>query len=77
MFGMFLLVQLCNIATEGLWRSNLASIIVSVQHTSLRVHQASGGQILFKITVVDFLKSLIYHISMYAYVYLNPLSAIM
>ncbi|PWA73146.1 Peroxisome biogenesis factor 10 [Artemisia annua] len=43
MLGMFLLVQLCNIAAEGLRRSNLASIIVSVQHTSLRVHQASGG----------------------------------
>ncbi|PWA83778.1 Peroxisome biogenesis factor 10 [Artemisia annua] len=28
MLGMFLLVQLCNIAAEGLRRSNLASIIV-------------------------------------------------
>lgn len=41
--GMFLLVQLCIIAAEGLRRSNLASITASVQHTSLRVHQASGG----------------------------------
>ncbi|KAI3711846.1 hypothetical protein L1987_70394 [Smallanthus sonchifolius] len=42
--GMFLLVQLCIIVAEGLRRSNLASITASVQHTSLRVHQASGGQ---------------------------------
>nr|XP_043624527.1 peroxisome biogenesis factor 10 [Erigeron canadensis] len=42
--GMFLLVQLCIIAAEGLRRSNLASITSSVQHTSLRVHQASGGR---------------------------------
>ncbi|KAI3814793.1 hypothetical protein L1987_14437 [Smallanthus sonchifolius] len=42
--GMFLLVQLCIIVAEGLRRSNLASITASVQHTSLRVHQASGGR---------------------------------
>ncbi|GJS28530.1 peroxisome biogenesis factor 10 [Tanacetum coccineum] len=42
--GMFLLVQLCIIAAEGLRRSNLASITASVQHASLRVHQASGGR---------------------------------
>ncbi|XP_071742066.1 peroxisome biogenesis factor 10 [Rutidosis leptorrhynchoides] len=42
--GMFLLVQLCIIAAEGLRRSNLASITTSVQNTSLRVHQASGGR---------------------------------
>ncbi|XP_024979514.1 peroxisome biogenesis factor 10 isoform X2 [Cynara cardunculus var. scolymus] len=42
--GMFLLVQLCIIAAEGLRRSNLSSITSSVQHTSLRVHQASAGR---------------------------------
>ncbi|KAK9060602.1 hypothetical protein SSX86_021308 [Deinandra increscens subsp. villosa] len=42
--GMFLLVQLCIIVAEGLRRSNLASITASTQHTSLRVHQASGGR---------------------------------
>lgn len=42
--GMFLLVQLCIIAAEGLRRSNLASITSSVQHTSLRVHQASSAR---------------------------------
>ncbi|KAL8242843.1 hypothetical protein R6Q59_013145 [Mikania micrantha] len=42
--GMFLLVQLCIIVAEGLRRSNLASMTASVQHTSLRVHQASGGR---------------------------------
>ncbi|PWA69451.1 peroxin 10 [Artemisia annua] len=42
--GMFLLVQFCIIAAEGSRRSNLASITASVQHTSLRVHQASGGR---------------------------------
>ncbi|KAL8223539.1 hypothetical protein R6Q57_019014 [Mikania cordata] len=42
--GMFLLVQLCIIVAEGLRRSNLASMAASVQHTSLRVHQASGGR---------------------------------
>ncbi|XP_076936881.1 peroxisome biogenesis factor 10-like [Bidens hawaiensis] len=42
--GMFLLVQLCVIVAEGLRRSNLASITASVQHSSLRVHQASAGR---------------------------------
>lgn len=42
--GMFLLVQLCIIAAEGLRRSNLSSITSSIQHTSLRVHQASAGR---------------------------------
>ncbi|KAD2394121.1 hypothetical protein E3N88_41098 [Mikania micrantha] len=35
---------LCIIVAEGLRRSNLASMTASVQHTSLRVHQASGGR---------------------------------
>lgn len=42
--GMFLLVQLCVIAAEGLRRSNLASITSSVQQTSLSLHQASAGR---------------------------------
>ncbi|KAI7757387.1 hypothetical protein M8C21_001916 [Ambrosia artemisiifolia] len=35
---------LCIIVAEGLRRSSLASITSSVQHTSLQVHQASGGR---------------------------------
>ncbi|KAL4590170.1 hypothetical protein LXL04_003093 [Taraxacum kok-saghyz] len=42
--GMFLLVQLCIIAAEGLRRSNLASITSSVQHASLSLHQSSSGR---------------------------------
>lgn len=42
--GVFLLIQLCIIAVEGLRRSNLSSIASSVQRTSLGPHQTSTGQ---------------------------------
>lgn len=41
--GVFLLIQLCIIAAEGLRRSNLSSIASSVHHTSLGSQQASAG----------------------------------
>ncbi|XP_024022697.1 peroxisome biogenesis factor 10 [Morus notabilis] len=41
--GVFLLIQLCIIAAEGLRRSNLSSIARSVHQTSLGPHQASTG----------------------------------
>ncbi|XP_065849048.1 peroxisome biogenesis factor 10 isoform X1 [Euphorbia lathyris] len=40
--GVFLLIQLCVIAAEGLRRSNLSSIASSVQQTSWQPHQISG-----------------------------------
>ncbi|CAK7352814.1 unnamed protein product [Dovyalis caffra] len=40
--GVFLLIQLCIIAAEGLRRSNLSSIANSVHHTSLQSHQTAG-----------------------------------
>lgn len=42
--GVFLLIQLCIIAAEGLRRSNLSSITSSVHHTSLGFQQASTGR---------------------------------
>ncbi|XP_077230010.1 peroxin 10 isoform X1 [Tasmannia lanceolata] len=42
--GVFLLIQLCVIAAEGLRRSNLSSIASSVHHASLGTHQASTGR---------------------------------
>lgn len=41
--GVFLLIQLCIIAAEGLRRTNLSSIASSVHQTSLGTHQASAG----------------------------------
>lgn len=41
--GVFLLIQLCIIAAEGLWRSNLSSIASSVHQTSFGTHQISTG----------------------------------
>lgn len=41
--GVFLLIQLCVIAAEGLRRSNLSSIASSVHPTSLGSHQTSTG----------------------------------
>ncbi|XP_012077213.1 peroxisome biogenesis factor 10 isoform X2 [Jatropha curcas] len=40
--GVFLLIQLCIIAAEGLRRSNITSIASSVQQTSLEPHQTAG-----------------------------------
>eukprot|EP00257_Ricinus_communis_P015038 XP_015572873.1 peroxisome biogenesis factor 10 [Ricinus communis] len=40
--GVFLLIQLCVIAAEGLRRSNLSSLASSVHQTSLEPHQSSG-----------------------------------
>lgn len=42
--GVFLLIQLCIIAAEGLRRTNLSSISSSVHQTSLGTHQASAGR---------------------------------
>uniref|UniRef100_A0A5B7B3S9 RING-type E3 ubiquitin transferase n=2 Tax=Davidia involucrata TaxID=16924 RepID=A0A5B7B3S9_DAVIN len=42
--GVFLLIQLCIIAAEGLRRSNLSSIASSVHPTSLGTHQTSAGR---------------------------------
>ncbi|XP_010529041.1 PREDICTED: peroxisome biogenesis factor 10 isoform X3 [Tarenaya hassleriana] len=42
--GIFLLIQLCILAAEGLRRSNLSSISSSVQQTSLGSYQTSGGR---------------------------------
>ncbi|KAG5555950.1 hypothetical protein RHGRI_006559 [Rhododendron griersonianum] len=42
--GVFLLIQLCIIAAEGLRRTNLSSIASSVHQTSLGTHQASAGR---------------------------------
>ncbi|KAJ4708962.1 Peroxisome biogenesis factor 10 [Melia azedarach] len=42
--GVFLLIQLCVIAAEGLRRSNLSSIASSVHPTSLGSHQTSTGR---------------------------------
>lgn len=44
--GVFLLVQLCIIAAEGLRRSNLSSLATSVQPTSLGAYQSSAGYFL-------------------------------
>ncbi|XAR63975.1 hypothetical protein NMG60_11024150 [Bertholletia excelsa] len=41
--GIFLLIQLCIIAAEGLRRSNLSSIASSVHHTSLGTRRTTGG----------------------------------
>ncbi|KAL7169233.1 hypothetical protein ACSBR2_034304 [Camellia fascicularis] len=41
--GVFLLIQLCIIAAEGLRRSNLSSIASSVHQASLGTHHASAG----------------------------------
>lgn len=41
--GVFLLIQLCIIAAEGLRRSNISSIGSSVHRTSMGPHQASTG----------------------------------
>lgn len=41
--GIFLLIQLCIIAAEGLRRSNLSSIATSVHHASLGSNQTSSG----------------------------------
>ncbi|CAF2113760.1 unnamed protein product [Brassica oleracea] len=41
--GVFLLIQLCILAAEGLRRSNLSSITSSVQQASLGSYQTSGG----------------------------------
>ncbi|KAJ8748192.1 hypothetical protein K2173_000600 [Erythroxylum novogranatense] len=40
--GVFLLIQLCIIAAEGLRRSNLSSITTAVHQTSLASHQTTG-----------------------------------
>ncbi|KAK8523302.1 hypothetical protein V6N13_113252 [Hibiscus sabdariffa] len=42
--GIFLLIQLCIIAAEGLRRSNLSSITSSIHQTSLGSHQNPTGQ---------------------------------
>lgn len=42
--GVFLLVQLCILAAEGLRRSNLSSIASSVQQTSLGAQHTSAGR---------------------------------
>ncbi|XP_010049273.2 peroxisome biogenesis factor 10 [Eucalyptus grandis] len=42
--GIFLLIQLCILAAEGLRRSNLSSIASSVHQTSLGTHQTSSGR---------------------------------
>ncbi|XP_028792063.1 peroxisome biogenesis factor 10-like [Neltuma alba] len=42
--GVFLLIQLCIIAAEGLRRSNLSSIASSVHQTSFGAHQRSAGR---------------------------------
>ncbi|KAF8055257.1 hypothetical protein N665_1300s0005 [Sinapis alba] len=42
--GVFLLIQLCIIAAEGLRRSNLSSITNSVQQASVGSYQTSGGR---------------------------------
>ncbi|KAL3655774.1 hypothetical protein CASFOL_000170 [Castilleja foliolosa] len=42
--GVFLLVQLCIIAAEGLRRSNLSSFATSFQQTSIGVYQTSAGR---------------------------------
>ncbi|WZZ18275.1 hypothetical protein YC2023_111364 [Brassica napus] len=42
--GVFLLIQLCILAAEGLRRSNLSSITSSVQQASLGSYQTSGGR---------------------------------
>ncbi|KAI4377830.1 hypothetical protein MLD38_015403 [Melastoma candidum] len=42
--GIFLLIQLCILAAEGLRRSNLSSITSSVHTTSFGMHQSSAGR---------------------------------
>ncbi|XP_039045480.1 peroxisome biogenesis factor 10-like [Hibiscus syriacus] len=42
--GIFLLIQLCIVAAEGLRRSNLSSITSSIHQTSLGTHQNPSGQ---------------------------------
>nr|ANS59745.1 ZFP8 [Betula platyphylla] len=42
--GVFLLIQLCVIAAEGLRRSNLSSIASSVHQTSFGTHSSSSGR---------------------------------
>ncbi|KAL0331322.1 UNVERIFIED_CONTAM: Peroxisome biogenesis factor 10 [Sesamum angustifolium] len=42
--GVFLLVQLCIIAAEGLRRSNLSTFATSFQQTSLGAYQTSAGR---------------------------------
>ncbi|KAK6119689.1 hypothetical protein DH2020_046557 [Rehmannia glutinosa] len=42
--GVFLLVQLCIIAAEGLRRSNLSSFATSFQQTSIGAYQTSAGR---------------------------------
>ncbi|XP_057957812.1 peroxisome biogenesis factor 10 isoform X2 [Malania oleifera] len=42
--GVFLLIQLCILAAEGLRRSNLSSIASSVHQTSLGTYQTSAGR---------------------------------
>ncbi|CAL9234232.1 unnamed protein product [Arabidopsis halleri] len=42
--GVFLLVQLCILAAEGLRRSNLSSITSSIQQASIGSYQTSGGR---------------------------------
>ncbi|OWM87842.1 hypothetical protein CDL15_Pgr019426 [Punica granatum] len=42
--GIFLLIQLCILAAEGLRRSNLSSITSSVHQASLGSHQTSAGR---------------------------------
>uniref|UniRef100_A0A2P2K087 RING-type E3 ubiquitin transferase n=1 Tax=Rhizophora mucronata TaxID=61149 RepID=A0A2P2K087_RHIMU len=44
--GVFLLIQLCIIAAEGLRRSNLTSIANAVHQTSLESHQTAGYQLI-------------------------------
>jgi peroxin-10 len=41
--GVFLLIQLCILAAEGLRRSNLSSITSSIQQASIGSYQTSGG----------------------------------
>ncbi|CAE6011508.1 unnamed protein product [Arabidopsis arenosa] len=42
--GVFLLVQLCILAAEGLRRSNLSSITSSIQQASVGSYQTAGGR---------------------------------
>ncbi|KAJ4952804.1 hypothetical protein NE237_029636 [Protea cynaroides] len=42
--GVFLLIQLCIIAAEGLRRRNFSSITNSVHQTTVRTHHSSGGR---------------------------------
>ena len=52
--GIFLLIQLCIIAAEGLRRSNLSSIATSAQQT-FGTHQTSSGQYFYYTLILFFI----------------------